>query len=987
MAALARALWRQWAAWLLAGVLLAAAGGGWLAARHAAAVTAPELSVTTREIATSLAAELERALALGIPVNGLVGVDAWAAGVVQANPVVRAIELSDAAGTPLHRHGEPGADDAVVVRLPLRGVHGAAGDPPPVGWLQLHGQMPPAPWQALGVSLLWALVPLAAALAWLRRVLRRQVVQPMARVEATAQALTARQWPGTVTAALSPGAQAVPDARGLLARLTARAQALARRHAALTAKLGEVRAAHFDPRVIARLDELAATLSAWGGTAAPASASLQAAPARREVLALPQRLVAAALAGLLAVALLAAGTAALHQRAAARDALRTGETLLRTAWDATLEGQRITLRDAIQRMLAVPGLLDAMALALRAERDGSPSVAVPVRPPLPDAVVVSVLGPDAELLGTSAPGPARPYPSRAALRVDAVRTDSTADLLAGVWQGQDRRYQSGLARAVADGSGRIVAATVPLAVTVDLLARRLDAPVVLVDLRGQPVGPDALGLAASWREQGRRSHAAELGGVPRHVLAIPLVTATGHTGGTLLAARAVATGYSGTEGLLMLAALAVMLAVAVAVAAHARRSLRPFARQAEQLRRLANDPDLGPPGGAVAALRLAPLRRAVAEVGGRIDALWALRRSRERQGRRQARFIRHQMMALATRLDPAARVGVLADLQRIEDAGRAGSDEPPPGPQARRPGADPWLDPVVDEVGVLALGFQNLVSRVGDQYQQLDRLVAELREALRVKTQYIAIQQELEIARKMQLSILPRDFTDRDGLSLRASMTPAKEVGGDFYDFFPVGEHQIAVAVGDVSGKGVPAAFFMAVSRTLLRAVARFDPGPAACLRRLNELLAADNDEMMFVTLFYAVIDTRDGGVVWGNGGHNPPYLVRAGGGIEALPTLGNMALAVMEGMDYQEGRLTLVPGDGLYLYSDGVTEAMSPVQELFGEPRLEALLQALHGAPVAQVPAAVLQALREFEGEGAQADDITSLMLRWAGPVGGGNE
>jgi serine phosphatase RsbU (regulator of sigma subunit) len=207
-------------------------------------------------------------------------------------------------------------------------------------------------------------------------------------------------------------------------------------------------------------------------------------------------------------------------------------------------------------------------------------------------------------------------------------------------------------------------------------------------------------------------------------------------------------------------------------------------------------------------------------------------------------------------------------------------------------------------------------------------------------------------------------------------------VGGDFYDFFRLDEHHLALVVADVSGKGVPAAFFMAVSRTLLRAVAQFSQGPADCLRRLNDLLAADNEEMMFVTLFYAVIDTRSGQVVYGNAGHNPPYVVRADGRIEPVPGTGNMALAVMEDLSFDERLLHLHPGDALFMYTDGVTEASDPAQALFGEQRLEAFLSGRHETPVQDLNRELVAAIKVFEAGGAQADDITCLMVRRDGVV-----
>ncbi|MEI6545636.1 MAG: PP2C family protein-serine/threonine phosphatase [Burkholderiales bacterium] len=411
--------------------------------------------------------------------------------------------------------------------------------------------------------------------------------------------------------------------------------------------------------------------------------------------------------------------------------------------------------------------------------------------------------------------------------------------------------------------------------------------------------------------------------------------------------------------------------------------LAPIAASSARLEGLSAAESLPDRQTSPAVLNAFRLDHAIGRLEEMIRSFNALRRSRDRQGQRQARFIRHQMTALASRLGDEARVAILADLDRIE--GELASLPPAATTQPVALVHDLLHEQVVDEIGILALGFQNLASRVGDQYEQLDKLVAELREALRVKTQFVAIQQELEIARKMQLAILPRDFATRNGLAIQAKMQPAKEIGGDFYDFFALDEHHVAMTVADVSGKGVPAALFMAVSRTLLRAVAQFSESPAKCLVRLNDLLAADNERMMFVTLFYAILDTRDGKLVYANAGHNLPYVLRATGALEAIGQSGGMALAIMEGNEYEDHQVTLAPGDRLFMYTDGVTEAFDPQGQMFGEPRLELMLERMRSLAIADIPDRVVFEVNDFESGGPQTDDITCLTASFqeaAGPV-----
>lgn len=282
-----------------------------------------------------------------------------------------------------------------------------------------------------------------------------------------------------------------------------------------------------------------------------------------------------------------------------------------------------------------------------------------------------------------------------------------------------------------------------------------------------------------------------------------------------------------------------------------------------------------------------------------------------------------------------------------------------------------------DSLRRLAMVLSGMSGRIVRQQNILTSMVAELREALSVKTQYIALQHELEIAAKMQSAILPKRFVPRSGLSICASMTPAKEIGGDFYDYFELDAHRVAMTVADVSGKGVPAALFMAVSRTLLRAVAKFSDDPADCMSQLNGLLATDNDQMMFVTLFYAVIDTRNGEVTYANAGHNPPYVLRSQGHLEQVPPTQGIALAVFDGMVFEVGHLTLAPGDGLFMFTDGVTEAFNPEGAMYGDKALEALLSEHINSPVDIVPGVIQAAVNAFEAGGPQTDDITCLMAR----------
>lgn len=241
---------------------------------------------------------------------------------------------------------------------------------------------------------------------------------------------------------------------------------------------------------------------------------------------------------------------------------------------------------------------------------------------------------------------------------------------------------------------------------------------------------------------------------------------------------------------------------------------------------------------------------------------------------------------------------------------------------------------------------------------------------------------EMHAAADIQQSILPRPLT-REGafgaVDLHAEMHPAREIGGDFYDFFPIGGDSLAVTVADVSGKGIPAALFMAVSRTVLRNIEVSGEGGgddmAVRIERANRLLSADNATAMFVTAFHGVLDLKSGALRYCNAGHNPPYLLRADGVSERLPATG-VPFGVDSDLLYRLAEATLRPGDTLFLYSDGITEAFNSQGEEFGTARLEAALAAARGQSAASLVAQILAATTGFAAGADQSDDITALAL-----------
>ncbi|MFA7562644.1 MAG: SpoIIE family protein phosphatase [Methanoculleus sp.] len=236
---------------------------------------------------------------------------------------------------------------------------------------------------------------------------------------------------------------------------------------------------------------------------------------------------------------------------------------------------------------------------------------------------------------------------------------------------------------------------------------------------------------------------------------------------------------------------------------------------------------------------------------------------------------------------------------------------------------------------------------------------------------------ELRIAHEIQMSFLPERLPEVPGFELAALSLPAKEVGGDFYDAIPLPGGRTALAIADVSGKGVPAALFMALSRTVLRANALVSRGAREAIREANVLIAEDAKSGMFVTVFYAVADPIERTLTYVNAGHNPPLLFRAGGGRpEELKGTG-IILGVMPEAEYGEETIHLKSGDLVLLYTDGVTEAINPGEEQFGEARLiETVASSLDRSP-AGIVENVRDAVMEFSGDEPQFDDLTLMALR----------
>ena len=257
--------------------------------------------------------------------------------------------------------------------------------------------------------------------------------------------------------------------------------------------------------------------------------------------------------------------------------------------------------------------------------------------------------------------------------------------------------------------------------------------------------------------------------------------------------------------------------------------------------------------------------------------------------------------------------------------------------------------------------------------------MAEWKEALQSRDKLVALQNELDVASKMQQSILPTSFPETPEYEIYGNMVPARNVGGDFYDLVPMENGRIGLAVADVSDKGVPAALFMMSSRTLLKGSAIGMGAPGSVLSEVNTMLTENNDTMMFVTLVYALYDPETGVLTYSNGGHCNPLVVHPDSSSEELALTGGVALGVMPDLEYREAQTALNPGDTLVLYTDGVSEAMNAQGEEFGVERLQQLFTGQPPASARTAIETIMQAVSDFAGDTPQSDDVTCLVLRRA--------
>ena len=347
------------------------------------------------------------------------------------------------------------------------------------------------------------------------------------------------------------------------------------------------------------------------------------------------------------------------------------------------------------------------------------------------------------------------------------------------------------------------------------------------------------------------------------------------------------------------------------------------------------------------------------------------RRSLERQRRRRERFIRKEMSNLADTLDDDARDTMLDELHQIDNLVQIQSEL---SEQEGMSLTDSSPTEVEDSggLGMMALAFKKMSARVQNQNQSL-------RESLTTKNAFTALQSELDIAARVQLSFLPNPLPPTETFDVTGIMKPAKEVGGDFFDFFRIDNYRTGFVVADVSGKGIPAALFMVMARTFLQSTAKHVDSPGQVLENLNIFLERNNDEQLFITVFYGILDERTGRFTYANGGHNSPVLTDSED-IRPLESTEGVLLGMFDDIEFNETYVDLEPDARLVLFTDGVTEAFNANNEAFGDNRLLHVIHSLPEQDSSKDVESIVGAVDAFASDAPQFDDITCVVLRFKG-------
>ena len=272
------------------------------------------------------------------------------------------------------------------------------------------------------------------------------------------------------------------------------------------------------------------------------------------------------------------------------------------------------------------------------------------------------------------------------------------------------------------------------------------------------------------------------------------------------------------------------------------------------------------------------------------------------------------------------------------------------------------------------MNFDDVLNTIQKTIQYINKQ----KKALEDQNKLLSLQKELDIAKSIQESILPPPISPSPQCRMTAQVIPAKEVGGDFYDFFSINEDLIGFSIADVSGKGISSAIFAVVHQTFLKSISADIISPKKCIETINQVFSKNNENCMFVTLFYGVLNVKNGSLTYVNAGHLPPFKISSSQTIETLPFLGDPPLDTDPNAVFHENTIAFQPGETLFLYTDGITEARNGKKEFFGEHRLKELLSKNTSKSIEQIGEKVLNSVWNFIGEETQSDDIAYLLCQY---------
>ncbi len=273
-------------------------------------------------------------------------------------------------------------------------------------------------------------------------------------------------------------------------------------------------------------------------------------------------------------------------------------------------------------------------------------------------------------------------------------------------------------------------------------------------------------------------------------------------------------------------------------------------------------------------------------------------------------------------------------------------------------------------------GAYDFVTKPVD-FEDLETTIHKTIEQIKRNKELNIIRQDLDVARKIQLSLIPQNFPETEHLQIYGLMHAARSVGGDLFDVFEAKNGKYFFVIGDVSGKGIPAALFMAISKIVIRSVCNEQNSPSICIKEINDLLCDESVDSMFITLFLGLLDTQTNQFEYCNGGHNPPYIIRANGSFSTLASTNGTALGVMSDLNYGSKTIQLENNDTVFLYTDGVVEAIDRDENEFGEKRVENIFVTQDFISPKTLSNNVLDAVTDFADGQEQFDDITILSFK----------